>query len=325
MYGWEEDWADLPHGREGEVGWAHHAVVVASDGAVVTFHPGSGDVIVVDPGGAVRASWPSGLLDGHGMTLVVEDGVDMLWIADPAVKMRPQPDGTVSTELGTPAVVKFTLDGARVAELAPPGGDAYASVQYRPTWVAVDERRFGGSGDVWVADGYGAGLVHRYDEGGEHRGSIDGSEGAGRFNCPHALLLDRRRAEPELYVADRGNARIQVYGLDGGFRRVVGEGVLNSPSALAVHGDRLVVGELYARLAVLDAGDELMGYVGDNPEVLTRPGWPNRVDDSGATVRPPLQSGKFNSPHGLAVDSRGNLVVAEWLIGGRMSRLAPPS
>jgi hypothetical protein len=104
---------------------------------------------------------------------------------------------------------------------------------------------------------------------------------------------------------------------------VVGEGVLNSPSALAVHGDRLVVGELYARLAVLDADDRLIGYVGDNPEVLARPGWPNRVDENGATVRPALEPGKLNSPHGLAVDAGGNLIVAEWLIGGRMARLAP--
>jgi hypothetical protein len=324
-YGWEEPWQDLPHGRDGEVGWAHHGVAVASNGDVVTFHPGSGDVIVVGGDGVVRASWPTGLLDGHGMTLVNEDGVDHLWLADPAVKMRPHPDGSVGTELGAPAVVKFTLSGERVVELPRPPSDVYESTEYRPTWVAVDERRLGGSGDIWVADGYGAGLVHRFDAAGRHIAAIDGSEGAGRFNCPHALLIDRRRAEPELYVADRGNARIQVYGLDGSFRRVVGEGVLNSPSALAVHGDRLVVGELHARLAVLDGADHLVGYVGDNPEVLSRPGWPNRVDEQGATVRPPLESGRFNSPHGLAVDAQGNLIVAEWLIGGRMARLAPRS
>jgi len=31
--------------------------------------------------------------------------------------------------------------------------------------------------------------------------------------------------------------------------------------------------------------------------------------------------GKFNSPHGLAVDAAGNLFVAGWLIGERFIRL----
>ena len=34
-----------------------------------------------------------------------------------------------------------------------------------------------------------------------------------------------------------------------------------------------------------------------------------------------LEAGKFNSPHGLAVDANGNLYVAEWLIGGRVTKL----
>jgi len=38
-----------------------------------------------------------------------------------------------------------------------------------------------------------------------------------------------------------------------------------------------------------------------------------------------LETGKFNSPHGLAVDAQGNLFVAEWLIGGRFIRLEKPS
>jgi hypothetical protein len=320
-YRWLERWADVPHGQHGETGWAHHAVVVASNGDVVTFHPGSGDVIVVAADGVVRASWPTGLLDGHGMTLVDEDGVDHLWIADPAVKQRPGDDGTVTMELGTPAVVEFTLDGRRVRELQRPDIETYRSGEYRPTWVVVDVRSRGGSGDIWVADGYGSSLVHRHDAEGRYLATIDGSEGAGRFNCPHALIIDRRRDQPELYVADRGNARLQVYGLDGGFRRVVGEGVLNSPSALAVHGELLVVGELFARLAVLDADDRLVGHLGENAEATSRPGWPNRIDENGATVRAPLEPGKFNSPHGLAVDAAGNLLVAEWLIGGRMPKL----
>jgi hypothetical protein len=35
-----------------------------------------------------------------------------------------------------------------------------------------------------------------------------------------------------------------------------------------------------------------------------------------------LEMGKFNSPHGMAVDGAGNLDVEEWLIGGRFVKLA---
>ena len=35
-----------------------------------------------------------------------------------------------------------------------------------------------------------------------------------------------------------------------------------------------------------------------------------------------LEAGKFNSPHGMAVDGLGNIYVSEWLIGGRYTKLA---
>jgi len=51
-------------------------------------------------------------------------------------------------------------------------------------------------------------------------------------------------------------------------------------------------------------------------------GWPNNRNASGELVPTSLiQPGKFNSPHGMAVDSQGNLYVAEWLIGGRFIKL----
>ena len=84
--------------------------------------------------------------------------------------------------------------------------------------------------------------------------TLSGDEGAGRFSCPHAVFIDRRGAKtPEVYIADRSNKRVQVYGLDGRFHRSFGEGFLNSPSGFAQWGDLLVVAELYGRLAALDA------------------------------------------------------------------------
>jgi hypothetical protein len=36
-----------------------------------------------------------------------------------------------------------------------------------------------------------------------------------------------------------------------------------------------------------------------------------------------IDAGKFNSPHGVAADTQGNIYVTEWIIGGRITKLAP--
>jgi hypothetical protein len=65
-----------------------------------------------------------------------------------------------------------------------------------------------------------------------------------------------------------------------------------------------------------------MGYLGENEAVCAEPGWPNRLDARGIPARTDrLVPGKFNSPHGVGVDADGNLYVAEWLIGGRLTKL----
>ena len=93
----------------------------------------------------------------------------------------------------------------------------------------------------------------------------------------------------------------------------------------------MIVAELRARLAVFDSTDKFVTYIGEN-ESISRvernspgdiPGWPNNLDDDGNAVRSSvLESGKFNSPHGIATDNDGNIYSGEWLIGGRYTKLA---
>jgi hypothetical protein len=332
-YAWEEGWASLPDEPSVTGGWAHHGMGVLSDGRIVGFHPGEGKLLFFATDGTLLDTVEVALNEAHGLTVVIEEDEDRLWLADPGAKIRRKADlpaGTPVHEqyefIATPGrVVKLALDGTvlQTIERAPhplyeDGG------RYAPTWVAVDEQRLGGSGDIWVADGYGSSLVHRYTADGTYVSSIDGEAGAGgRLTCPHAIFIDRRGDEAVLLIADRSNQQVQEYGLDGAFRRVIGTGVLNSPSALATSGDLLVVAELNARVAILDAAGELVSYEGDNGDVITRPGWPNALDDDGNVMVPPTEAGKFNSPHGLTVDADGNIYVAEWLLGGRHIRLAP--
>ncbi len=338
------DWADLAAVPQAGTAWAHSGLVATSGGDLVGFH--AGQLVVFDPGGHPRRVMNLGLTEGHGITLVREDDHDYLWVSDPGFVFELTEDGgdeTLAAMFGKgirrrsvrPRVVKATLEGAIQAELPLPPADFPIPPgpmgAYCPTGTAVDETRLGGSGDIWVADGYGSSLVHRYSHAGEHLSVLTGEEGAGRFNCPHAVCIDRRGGKtPELYIADRGNKRVQVYDLEGVYQRSFGEAFLNSPSGFAQWGDHLVLAELYARLAVLGPDDHLVGYLGADPAIDDQhgwpqpPGWPNALTPDGhATSRHPPRPDRFNSPHSLAVDADGNLYVSEWLIGGRYTKLAP--
>ena len=219
------------------------------------------------------------------------------------------------------------LEGNVLASLTRPNLDVYQEGMYSPTWVAVNEERHRGNGDVWVADGYGQSYVHRYDKSGNYISSINGEEGwAGRFTCPHAIFIGRRSTPHELYVADRANGRVQVYDLEGQYKRVFGSEFLTTPSGFVTHGDLLMIAELRARLTICGKDDAFVCYLGANDQVCDVEGWPNNKDTAGNVIPTSLlETGKFNSPHGLAVDAQWNLLVAEWLIGGRFIRLEKPS
>jgi len=324
-YEWNDTWAKLPVGDSSRSGWAHHGVAVTGDGDVITFHQGDPTLLVFDRTGNLKGSYDIGLAEAHGITLVKEGNTEYLWIADNGRKRQPDIGYEYPGSGGqfSGQVVKTTLDGQIITTLAKPDHPVYQQGNYSPTLVVVDEERHGGNGDIWVTDGYGESYVHRFDKNGRYLSSINGEEGeAGRFNCPHAIFIDRRRSRPELYVADRTNARVQVYDMEGRFQRAFGAGYLSSPSAFASHGDLLVIAELRARLAILDANDQLVCYLGENETVCQAEGWPNNKNQAGDIIPTKLlEAGKFNSPHGLAVDADGNLYVAEWLIGGRFTKL----
>jgi hypothetical protein len=329
-YEWIDGWARLPGSESARRGWAHPGAAVTADGEVITAHPGAATLLVLGPTGDLRRTLPAGVTEAHGLTAVHEGGATYLWVADSGSKRTPDagydyphPDPVAPTG----QAVKLRLDGARataVQRLGPPDLPIYREGRFAPTAVAVYERRHGGNGDVWVADGYGQHRVHRFDRAGTYLGSLTGEEGpGGPFRTPHAVHVDTRKGDPELYVADRGNQRLVVYDLDGTFKRVAGLGLLTSPSAFAADGECLIVAELRARLTLLDAADRLVGHLGENDAACAAPGWPNAAGADGRLGRPAgLVPGRFNSPHGVAADGAGNLYVAEWLIGGRYTKLA---
>jgi hypothetical protein len=294
---------------------------------VITCHPGEASLLVFGDHGTVLRTIQTTLTECHGITVVNEAGTEYLWVADPGSKRKHALGYENPNPRQNGRVVKMSLDGQVVAQIEAPDLPNYRAGTFAPTSVAVNEERHGGNGDVWVADGYGESLVHRYtrfSKHGEYLGTISGGEPpAGPFATPHGLWFDTRKVDPELYVADRGNRRIQVFDPEGRFKRSFGQEFLTSPSAFALlDNEVLVVAELRARLALLDPEDRLIEYLGADEAACDRPGWPNAKNANGEAIRPPsLVPGKFNSPHGLAADREGNLYVAEWLIGGRYTYL----
>ena len=305
LYTWTDGWVDLP---QKPLGWMHSGVAVI-DRCVVVAHPGKPALLHYGADGKLdRTVELEGLLEPHGFSCVPGG----IWVGDVGFKRRVS-GPEFSTEKATGRVVLVDDAGRVRQELGDPGAG------WSPTAVAAVEE----SGDIWVADGYGESLVHRFAADGTHLQTLSGDEGAGRFDCPHGVLVDRRRAEPELYISDRANARIQVYGLDGRFRRLVGEGIVVTPTDMTIVGDTLALTDFtQARVTLLDGDDQLVEHIGANPDVQARDGWPNARNASGDLVRPQLEPGKFNSPHTLAADAEGNLYVTEWLIGGRLTKLA---
>ncbi len=293
QYEWNENWAKLPASIT--LGYTHGVVVDRADNVYI-FNQSAEALLVLDRQGQFVRSFGKQFAAGaHGLYLSRQpDGAEYLFLIDYELRQ----------------VVKTTLDGQTVLSLdPPPRKDLYTSAElYKPTDVCVAP-----NGDIYVFDGYGLPYVHRYDQNGQYLNSFGGpGAGPGQLNCPHGGWIDTRRDQAELYVADRGNNRIQVFSLDGRHRRFITAGQ-QQPCCFYQWQDELYIPDLLARVTVLDKNDQVVAQLGDNPQAPKTSGWPN--------IQPQLKTGMFNSPHALCVDSHGDVYVVEWISSGRITKL----
>jgi len=149
------------------------------------------------------------------------DKYDNLWVVDKGTNtvIRFNPAGMVTLNLGRrpEGADEFEYYNARkVAQNPPRHVDGYFNGSTDVTWDAQD--------NIYVSDGYSNSRVAKYDKHGNWLMSW-GSRGTGpgQFNTPHNIQADR---EGNIYVADRGNNRIQVFDGEGKFQRLI---TLNVP------------------------------------------------------------------------------------------------
>src|ERR1700739_3638343 len=75
------------------------------------------------------------------------------------------------------------------------------------------------AGDAFISDGYINSRVGKVDKHGKWLKSFgEPGDGPGQLNTPHSIALD---ANDNVYVADRGNHRIQVFDKEGKFQRQI--------------------------------------------------------------------------------------------------------
>lgn len=181
-----------------------------------------------------------------------------------------------------------------------------------PYGVAVD-----GAGYVYVADTFNYtirkigldGVVTTVAGAAGIPGSAEGSPASARFYAPYALALD---AAGNIFVADAGNDSIRKIATDGTTSTLAGlagsPGSTDNTRSLARFRNPtgLAVG-LDGNVLVADTGNQLIRMVTPDGVVSTIAGTAGVV---GSLDGDPSQA-RFNSPTGVAVDSAGNIFVAD--------------
>ena len=151
-----------------------------------------------------------------------------------------------------------------------------------------------------MSDGYGNSRVHKYSPDGKLLLSWGGSgSDPGEFNIVHNIVTDR---DGWVYVADRENHRVQVF--DGNGKYETQWNNMHRPCALYMDTSKrdpiCYVGELGPGLGINKEAPNL----GNRVDIYDKGG--KRLARLG-DILPGEKPGQFIAPHGIAIDSRGDI------------------
>ncbi len=172
---------------------------------------------------------------------------------------------------------------------------------FKPTDVA-----FASNGGIFVTDGYGNARVVRFDKEGKYIGAW-GSLGTadGQFSIPHAIVID---SKDRLYIADRNNARVQVYDVNGNLldswkHLLVPWGLwITDKDDIWVCGSSPTVWS--GALLGIPPHDQLVMKFNPGGKLLELHLFPKGTDGQ-------EKPGELNWVHGIALDAQGNLFLGD--------------
>ena len=239
------------------------------------------------------------------------DKYDNLWIVDKAAMtvIKLNPEGIVLMNLGRrdegPDEPRY-----RHADPSPTPVDGFFNGATDVAWDADD--------NIYVSDGYFNSEIAKFDKhgnwikrwGSAGKGGVHANENPGQFSNPHNIGIDRTG---NVYAADRGNRRIQVFDLDGNFKKFI---FLNVPYNKMRHP---VLGNLLP-----DRPDETAPWticITNTPTqyLYTTDAEPGRLYKIalpegkivGVYGESGHELGQFNWAHGLACPSADTIYVAD--------------
>jgi len=234
--------------------------------------------------GEVIAQWGAEMfVMPHGLTI---DHEDNLWL----------------TDVGLHQVFKFDRTGNLLMTLGERGVPGKNASHFNmPTDVAIAR-----DGSFFVSDGYVNSRITKFSQDGEYILSW-GSKGmnTGQFDVPHSIALD---SQGFVYVADRGNARIQIFDHVGQFIKEWRGSSLGRPWAVRISES----GDIF----VVDGGDQ-NEFWPDRARILKLDHEGEILASFGSYGRAP---GQFIWPHTIAIGPDSALYVGEVATGMRIQK-----
>ena len=205
-------------------------------------------------------------------------------------------DNVYCTERNTHCIFQFDKTGKKVFTLGTPGvpgaedGDPFKF----PTDMVVAP-----TGEWFVSDGYDNARVHKYT----HDGQLIKSwgtwgSGPGQFQLSHCVRIDRYN---RLWVCDRTNDRIQLFDMDGNYLEE--RGGLAKPDTIFFDPveDIVYIAELDQQVSIYTLDGALLSQWGGR----------HRSD----------KPGEFRAcPHGIWMDSKGDLYLGEVQMDGQLQK-----
>ena len=293
QYTFVEDWLKLPDGYKL---LECPGVAVDGDDRVFILTRGEHPIMVFDRDGNFIRSFGEGLFSDnrtHGLYYSAAD------------------DSLLAADDGIHTIQKFSSTGEKLMEIGERNHPAprWSGQPFnRPTSAAIRPS----NGDIYISDGYGNSRIHVYSGGGDYKFSW-GEPGidAGQFIRPHNIAID---SQERVYVVDRECHRVQLFDVEGKFITMWSN--IHRPDSMVLWGDHIYIGELNGMGGVDDApglGHRVSIYDLNGDRVCV---FGDKDEGEGA--------GQFIAPHGIAVDSHGDIYVAEVSYTIRGSHMDPP-